>query len=310
MAGVAFTSAVRLRLSRRSIRSSVVEQVRHVERLVADRVGPLGEHLLHGLVHLGAMAGDHDRPGLRVRFAAPAGRHWPPSPSGSFMSIRTTRNDVSAQLLGRRPLVVGQADAVAALAQQIPEVGAQVGVVVDDQHQRLANGFVDQAQQLGQIDRLGQDLPGAGVQRLLGGAAAGVGRHHDGHRAGAQLLDLAVERQAVHARHLQVQQGHVVGLLPHQFQGRRAVVGGVDLVAQVGEDVGQVAAGIDLVIDDEDGRRGIVMVSVLLSAAAGSQTVNVLPVPGSLATRKAPRFLSRMARAMASPRPSPRALVE
>ena len=45
-------------------------------------------------------------------------------------------------------------------------------------------------------------------------------------------------------------------------------------------------------------------------AAAVRRTVKVLPRPGSLATRRLPLFFSRMARAMASPRPRPRALVE
>ena len=105
-------------------------------------------------------------PRLRVGLAAPAETPLPPSPSGSFMSMRTTWNAVSRRRLAAAGLVVGQADPVAALAQQVPQARAQVGIVIHHQDQRLAQGLVDQAQQLREIDRLGQDLPGAGRQGL------------------------------------------------------------------------------------------------------------------------------------------------
>ncbi len=44
----------------------------------------------------------------------------------------------------------------------------------------------------------------------------------------------------------------VVGPLAHQLQCRRPVVREVDLIAQVGEDVAQVAADVRVVVDDED----------------------------------------------------------
>ena len=86
--------------------------------------------------------------------------------------------------------------------------------------------------------------------------------------AGALLLDLAVERQAVHAGHLQVQESDVVGPLAHQLERRRPVVGEVDLVAQVGEDVAQVAADVRVVVHDEDPR-----IIAACHAAAPSQGV-------------------------------------
>ncbi len=49
------------------------------------------------------------------------------------------------ELLGRLAAVVRQADAEAALAEQVPEVGAEVAVVVDDQDQRLVERLVDRA---------------------------------------------------------------------------------------------------------------------------------------------------------------------
>lgn len=61
-------------------------------------------------------------------------------------------------------LVVGDGHAVAAVTQQVPEIRTQVGIVIDHQHQRLAQCLIDQAQQMGEIDRLGQHLPCSGGQ--------------------------------------------------------------------------------------------------------------------------------------------------
>src|SRR5262249_34113670 len=147
---------------------------------------------------------------------------------------------------------------------------------------------------------------------------------------------LPVERQPVHARHPQVEQGHVVGPPPHQFQGLGPVVGGVHLITQVGEDVRQVAAGVHVVVDHQDpsprgghgapfprvscaprpppdGPRGCIPWAWAAGGrgtAAWSSTVKVLPRPGSLATRRLPWFFSRIDRAMDRPSPRPRALVE
>ena len=79
------------------------------------------------------------------------------------------------ELLGRLAAVVRQADAEPTLAEQVPEVAAEVAVVVDDQDQRLAERLVDQPEELGEVDRLGKHLPGPGGERLLGGGGAGIG---------------------------------------------------------------------------------------------------------------------------------------
>ena len=77
-------------------------------------------------------------------------------------------------------------------------------------------------------------------------------------------------------------------------------MGRIDAIAQVGEDVGQVAAGVHVVVHHED--RGTVRFhgpGCSSSRTAASRTVKVLPRPSSLATRRLPLFFSRMARAMA-----------
>src|ERR1022692_2223055 len=88
-------------------------------------------------------------------------------------------------------------------------------------------------------------------------------------------------------------------------------MGDINVVAQVGENVGQISAGVYLVIYDQNGRSvGSHDPLTSYGKNAVSRTVNVLPLPTSLASRMLPLFLSRMDRAMASPRPKPRALVE
>ena len=75
------------------------------------------------------------------------------------------------------------------LAEQVPEVGAEVAVVIDDQDQRLAECLVDQREEHGEVDRLGDDLPGPGRERLIrgGGARVGGDQQRDG-RASCFLI--------------------------------------------------------------------------------------------------------------------------
>ena len=151
---------------------------------------------------------------------------------------------------------MGGADPESVQAEDVAETGAEVGVVVHDQDQRPADRLVDQAHQLREVDRLGEDLPGARGDGLIGRVAAGVGGDQEGDQSGLHAPDLAAEGHAVHARHLEVQQRHVVRLPPHHLEGRRTLVGDVDVVAQVAEDVGHVRADIHVVVHQQDGRGG------------------------------------------------------
>ena len=111
-----------------------------------------------------------------------------PSPSGD---PHVDQDDLERRLLelfGRLVEVVRQADAEAPLAEQVPKVGAQVAVVIDDQDQRLIERLVHPMEQLGEVDGLGDDLPGPGGECLLGDRGAGVGCDQKGHRVGALFL--------------------------------------------------------------------------------------------------------------------------
>ena len=158
------------------------------------------------------------------------------------------------ELLGQPARVMGERHAVAPVAEDLPQVLAQLAVIVHDEDPRLALRPVDQVEQPRQLDRLREHVPDPGPQGLLRRGAAGVGRDEDGDGPGAELLDLAVEGQAVHARHPEVQEHDVVGPLVDELESRRAVIRAVNPVAEVGEDVGQVVAGIRLVVDDEHPR--------------------------------------------------------
>ena len=131
------------------------EQGRDIERLVADRVGPLGEHLRDELIHLRAVA--RDQHGARLGLASRTSRNTAAAVAVGYLHV--DQDDLECRLLerlGRLAAVVRQADAEAALAEQVPEVCAQVAVVVDDQDQRLAERLVDQPEQRGEVDRLGE----------------------------------------------------------------------------------------------------------------------------------------------------------
>ena len=214
----------------------------------------------------------------------------PPSPSGICKSISTTLNFDSLSCRRCLTTIMGQADAVVALAEEVPKVSAQVAVVVDNQDERLVEGFVHKLQETGELDGLRDDLPGPGGECLFGGGRAGVGRYQERDRGGALLLDLAVEGQAVHAGHLQVQERDVVRALSNQLECGRTVVCAIDPVAQVGKDVAQVLGRYR----GHHRRRGSECSSLRLIAVspswgeAVSRIVNVLPRPGSLVTQRVP----------------------
>ena len=70
-----------------------------------------------------------------------------------------------------------------------------------------------------------------------------------------------------------------------QIEGRRAIERGVDLIAEVAQNVVQVVADIRVVVHDEDSRFRPARHGVSPSEGnAVSWIVNVLPCPGSLFT--------------------------
>jgi hypothetical protein len=111
--------------------------------------------------------------------------------------------------------------------------------------------FRDERDQVAEVHRLGQDAADAGPHRRPDGG--GGGRPQDAHRAGPDLLEAAVQFQAVHVGQHVVGQGQPVGAPPGQLQGGRAVVGHAHPVAQVRDDIRQGGAGVVVVVHDENG---------------------------------------------------------
>ncbi len=113
-------------------------------------------------------------------------------------------------------------------------------------------GAVDGQQQLGQGNRFFDEIPGAQARRLdrgLDGAVAG----HDHHRKIQPRPGPAFEQaQAVLAGHPDIQQ-HQAGLLPADTgTGGVGVLGNVNAIALVDQDVLDQVADIGFVVDDED----------------------------------------------------------
>ena len=227
------------------------QQARHVEGFIADGVGPLGDGLAHQKVHLLAPAGDDHRPRMRVGLAHQA-QHRAAVPPGQLHVDQHHAEILTGHRASASASSCASTDAIAVLAKQVPQGVAQVVVVIDDHDQRLVKGGFQQTQQEREIDRLGQDLPRPGGEGLLLDAAAGEGGHDQGDGGGLHLADLAVQRDAVHPGHLQVQQGDVIGALLDLLQRRGPVVSHIDGKPQVREDVRQIAAGIDVVIHHQD----------------------------------------------------------
>ena len=101
-----------------------------------------------------------------------------------------------------------------------------------------------------------------------------------------------------------------VAFAPLEGLAQRA--GELDPVVVQLQDVPEVRSGVRIVLDYENGlgvSHAPDSASSSEAAARGRVTVNVAPLPGSLATRIPPPCFSTMARVIASPRPMPRAFV-
>jgi len=91
----------------------------------------------------------------------------------------------------------------------------------------------------------------------LGEGAAAGGHHGDG-QVRRLLLQPAVERPAVHARHPEVEQ-HEVRASPGDVLQRLVAIGGqLDVVALVGEHQAEHLADIGVVVDDQHRPRALV----------------------------------------------------
>src|SRR5436305_580566 len=82
----------------------------------------------------------------------------------------------------------------------------------------------------------------------------------------------------------------IVPPLPPVLRRARPVVGHVHVVAEVGQDIRQVAARVHVIVHDEDGTSFRAHPRPSYSRTAVSRTVNALPRPRVLATRRLPLF--------------------
>ena len=110
-----------------------------------------------------------------------------------------------------------------------------------------------------EIDRLGDELGGAELARLAAALVVAIGRHHDHRQVGVPLLDLAQQRQPVHAGHVDVGQDDdqlgpdAVAELVQRLLGRmRRNASHSGPAAPRGESAGGTARPRRLVIDDQD----------------------------------------------------------
>ena len=67
----------------------------------------------------------------------------------------------------------------------------------------------DRRLEVGEVDRLGEEIEGAAVHRRADVGHVAIGRDDDGRELLLGLLQLLQQRQAVHARHVDVAHHHV-----------------------------------------------------------------------------------------------------
>jgi len=105
------------------------------------------------------------------------------------------------------------------------------------------------------IERLGQIRDGAVAQRLGAHLVLLRGADHDDRQARLDLADLLEQREAVHARHLEVEQDHVRALAHHRVQALATVGHRFDLqglrVTHRADDVRERLPDVGLVVHDK-----------------------------------------------------------
>ena len=102
-----------------------------------------------------------------------------------------------------------------------------------------------------EVDGLGDVVVGAEPHRLHRRADIGVGGHDDHLDVGMALLDLAEHLDPVRVGQLEIQQEEVGALLPDGRHGSRAVLRGLDVVAELLERLLEGPANQALVVNDQ-----------------------------------------------------------
>src|SRR5579871_426851 len=124
-----------------------------------------------------------------------------------------------------------------------------------------------------------------------------LGGQHENGSAQAVAPELAADFKTILSGKHDVEQNQIEGTFARAAGGNQAVGDRLDFVALHAEVVFQAKSDAGLVLNYQDAGHAC--------PASGSSMVNVLPCPGSLATRIAPPWAATMCRTMASPTPEP-----
>lgn len=119
----------------------VLEEPGDVERLVVHGVDALGHQAAHDGTQLVPVSRDQDDPGFGVGLADAVEDLG--AVAAGEPEVEQNHAGRFAQFHNGPGLVVGDADPEAVLAQQVPQVGAEVRIV-EDQHERLPDRVLDQ----------------------------------------------------------------------------------------------------------------------------------------------------------------------
>ncbi len=147
----------------------------------------------------------------------------------------------------RRRRCGGGAASASRLRLEAQVLGAQRAV--------LAGAF-DQHRQLVRVEGLDQVVVGPGLHGAHGRVDRGVGGHDHDRQVRVGGLQASLQVEPVHAGHLDVEEGDVVGAAGRQVQRLAGVLGHVDLVAVLPEPAAQGLAHDGLVVDHQQAQGG------------------------------------------------------
>ena len=215
----------------------------------------------------------------------------PVSPSSSTVAVLgATRSTVSAMRAMRRVRPAHpEVPAVDFLAQAL-HLGLQATRLERARHHDLDRRGVE---------RLGDEVVGTGSQRVHRLAHVAMRGDHDHQRRASHAAQTVEYRQAVHARHFQVEQQQIGAV--GQAQRVDAIQHVFDVVAEILQAVAQDAADARIVVGDDD-------VAHAVPAIAGSVSVNLLPRSRAASRVMSPPCSRARLRAIARPRPVPAVL--
>ena len=117
---------------------------------------------------------------------------------------------------------------------------------------RLLEAVPDRDEEPIPIRRLLEEVEGAELRGLDRGLHRPVPRDHDADEVGMRLLDALEQLQAVHSRHLDVEEREIEAPVGKRVQRGLAALRGANVVILVLEDALERAANRGVVVDDED----------------------------------------------------------